>query len=137
MRLRLGAAAAERKPKLASAPSSGIGSNRLQPRNRAASVSVLLALLGLVTLPAAAAITGSREDLRLVHAGFAVPVAGAFAIAAILVARRARRRLERTLSRTGEKTARAGQILGWLALYGTSIASISLGVYALEYFVLS
>ena len=115
----------------------GLGANGSRPRNRAAAVSVLLALLGLVTLPAAAAVTGAREDLRLVHAGFAVPVAGAFAIAAILVARRARRRLERTLGRTGEKTARAGQILGWLALYGTLIASISLGVYALEYFVLS
>ena len=112
--------------------------NGSRPRNRAAPVSVFLALLGLAALPAAAAITGSRDDLRLVHAGFAVPVAGAFAIAAILVARRARRRLQRTLGRErGEKTARAGQILGWLALYGALIASISLGVYALEYFVLS
>jgi hypothetical protein len=111
--------------------------NGTRPRNRAAPVSVVLALLGLAALPAAAAITGSREDLRLVHAGFAVPVAAVFAIAAILVARRARRRLERTLGRAGEKTARAGQILGWLGFYVALIASISLGVYALEYFVLS
>lgn len=110
----------------------------MRPGNRAAPVSVLLALLALAAMPVAAAIAGSREDLRLVHAGFAVPVAAVFAIAAILVSRRARRRLERTLGRAGgAKAARAGQILGWLAFYLVLIASISLGVYALEYFVLS
>ncbi len=107
--------------------SSGTGSNGSRPRNRAAPVSVLLGLLAIAAIPVAAAITSTREDLRLVHAGF---------IAAILVARRARRRLERTLGRAGgAKTARAGQILGWLGFYVALIASISLGVYALEYFV--
>ena len=116
--------------------SSGTGSNGSRPRNRAAPVSVLLGLLAIAAIPVAAAITSTREDLRLVHAGFAVPVAGGLAIAAILVARRARRRLERTLGRAGgAKTARAGQILGWLGFYVALIASISLGVYALEYFV--
>jgi len=96
----------------------------------------LLGLLAIAAIPLAAAITGTREDLRLVHAGFAVPLAAGLAIAAILVARRARRRLERTLGRAGgAKTARAGQILGWVGFYVALIASISLGVYALEYFV--
>ena len=82
------------------------------------------------------AVTEYQDDLRLVHAGFAVPLAGVFALAAILTARRARRRLERTLGRSGGgRAARAGQVLGWLALYGTLIAAISWGVYALEYFV--
>ena len=86
-------------------------------------------------MPAAAAVTESRADLRLIHAGFSVPFAGVFAIAAIHLARRARQRLERTLGRArGEKTARAGRVLGWLALYVTLIASISLGVYAIEYY---
>lgn len=87
-------------------------------------------------MPAAVAVTESRDDLRLVHAGFAVPLAGILALAAIFCARRARRRLDRTLGRAGgQRASRVGQILGWLALYGTLIASISLGVYALEYFV--
>jgi hypothetical protein len=117
-------------------PPSGIDSNGGRPRNRAAPVSVLLGLLSLTAIPVAAAITSSRDDLRLVHAGFSVPVAAALAISAILLSRRARRRLERTLGRAGgAKTARAGQILGWLAFYVAVIASISLGVYALEYFV--
>ena len=96
----------------------------------------MLGLLAIAAIPLAAAITGTREDLRLVHAGFAVPLAAGLAIAGILVARRARRRLERTLGRAGgAKTARAGQILGWLGFYVALIASITVGVYALEYFV--
>jgi hypothetical protein len=67
-----------------------------------------------------------------------VPVAAVLAIAAIRLARRARRRLERTLGRAGgRRSARIGQILGWLAFYGALIASISLGVYAVEYYLLS
>ena len=95
-------------------------------------------MLGLAVIPVAVASTESRDDLRLVQAGVAVPVAAVLAIAAIRLARRARRRLERTLGRAGgERTARAGRILGWLALYLALIASISLGVYAVEYYLLS
>jgi hypothetical protein len=98
----------------------------------------VLAVLGLVAIPAAAAVTEARADLRLVHAGFAVPLAGVLAIAAIRLARRARRRLERTLGRAGgRRTARLGQILGWLALYLALTASISVAVYAIEYYLLS
>jgi len=95
-------------------------------------------VLALAAIPVAIAVTESREDLRLLQAGVAVPVAAVLAIAAIRLARRARRRLERTLGRAGGKrTARAGRILGWLALYATLVASISLGVYAVEYYLLS
>jgi len=60
------------------------------------------------------------------------------AIAAIWLARRARGRLQRTLGRSGgEGTARAGRILGWLALYVALIGAISLGVYAVEYYLIS
>lgn len=113
-------------------------SNGPRPRNRAAGWSVVLALLGLATIPAAAAVTEARGDLRLIHAGFAVPLAAAFAIAAIRLARRARRRLERTLGRAGgRRTARTGQVLGWVALYVALTASISVAVYAVEFYLLS
>ena len=98
----------------------------------------MLALLGLAAIPAAAAVTEERGDLRLIHAGFAVPLAAVLAIAAIRLARRARRRLERTLGRAGgARTARVGQVLGWLALYLALTASISVAVYAIEYYLLS
>jgi malonyl CoA-acyl carrier protein transacylase len=96
-------------------------SNGQRPRNRAAGWSVGVSLLALAVIPAAAAVTERRSDLRLIHAGFAVPVA------AVL-----------TLGRAGgRRSARIGQILGWLAFYGALIASISLGVYAVEYYLLS
>jgi hypothetical protein len=86
-------------------------------------------------MPAAAAVTERRSDLRLIHAGFAVPVAAVLAIVSIRLAARARQRLERTLGRAGgERTARVGRVLGWLALYVALVASISLGVYAIEYY---
>lgn len=89
-------------------------------------------------MPVAALITNSRTDLRLVHAGAAVPVAALLAIAAIRFARRARLRLERTLGRAGgERTARVGRILGWFALYLALIGSIALAVYAVNYYLLS
>ena len=95
-------------------------------------------MLGLASIPAAAAVTEARGDLRLIHAGAAVPLAAILAIAAIRLARRARQRLERTLGRAGGKrTARAGQVLGWLALYLAVTASISVAVYAIEYYLLS
>ena len=95
----------------------------------------MISLLAVAAIPVAVAVTETRSDLRLVHAGFAVPVAAVFAIVAIRLAGRARRRLERTLGRAGgERTARVGRVLGWLALYLALIASISLGVYAIEYY---
>ena len=97
-----------------------------------------MSLLALAAIPAAAGVTQLRGDLRLIHAGFAVPVAAVLAIAGIRLAARARRRLERTLGRAGgERTARAGRVLGWLALYLALTASISLGFYAVEYYLLS
>jgi hypothetical protein len=97
----------------------------------------VVALLGLAAIPVGAAVTESRADLRLVHAGFAVPVAAVLAIVAIRLARRARRRHERTLGRAGRlRIARAGRILGWLALYVALIGSISLAVYAVNYYLL-
>jgi hypothetical protein len=95
----------------------------------------VVSLVALAAIPLAAAVTESRGDLRLIHAGFAVPVAAVLAIASIRLAARARKRLERTLGRAGgERTARVGRVLGWLALYVALIASISLGVYAIEYY---
>lgn len=113
-------------------------SNGPRPGNRAAGWSIVVGLLGLAAIPIGVGITESRNELRLVHAGFAIPVAAVFGIVAVLLARSGRLRAERTLGRSGgERAARVGRILGWLALYVALIGAISLGVYALEYFVLS
>ena len=101
-------------------------------------VSLLLGLLAVFTIPVAILVTDQRNDLRLIHAGFAVPVAAILAIAAIRLAKSARTRLERTLGRAGgEVPARLGRLLGWLGLYLALIGAISIAVYYVEYHLLS
>jgi ABC-type Fe3+ transport system permease subunit len=93
---------------------------------------VLVGLLSLVTLPVAVVAARESEDLTLVEAGLAVPVAALFGLVALWLARRARQRADRTLDRVGgRRTARAGKLLGGLGLYLAATAAIALGVYAL------
>jgi hypothetical protein len=101
-------------------------------------VSLLLGVLAVFAIPVAILVTDQRNDLRLIHAGIAVPFAAILGIAAIRLAKRARTRLERTLGRAGgEVSARLGRILGWLGVYLALIGAISLGVYYVEYHLLS
>jgi hypothetical protein len=111
-------------------------SNGTRPRrNNAARFSLLSSLLGLAVLPVAVAVTESRDDLRLVHAGVAVPAVVVFSVLGIVLARRGRRNFERTLGRVGGRgVERAGRILGWIGVYVALVAAASLAVYAyLEY----
>jgi ABC-type Fe3+ transport system permease subunit len=67
-----------------------------------------------------------------VQAGIAVPLAAALALVSLWLARRARRRADRTLDRVGGRgAARAGKLLGGLGLYLAVTAALALGVYAL------
>jgi cytochrome c biogenesis factor len=111
---------------------------REKPRNRAAYFSLAIGVLAVLAIPVAVYVTDQRNDLRLLHAGVAVPVAALLGIVAIRLAKRARRRLERTLERArGARSARFGRILGWLGLYLALIGAIALGSYYVEYHVLS
>ena len=101
-------------------------------------VSLLVGLLAAAAIPVGILITNYRNDLRLIHAGYAVPVAAALGFVAIRLARRARRRLERTVGRAGGAVpARLGRILGWLGLYFALIGAIALAFYYVDYHVLS
>ena len=101
-------------------------------------VSLLLGLLAVFTIPVAILVTDQRNDLRLIHAGYSVPVAAILGFVAIRLARRARRRLERTVGRAGGAVpARLGRILGWLGLYFALIGAIALAFYYVDYHVLS
>jgi hypothetical protein len=100
--------------------------------------SLILGVLAVLAIPVGVYLTDQRNDLRLIHAGFVVPVAFVLGVAAIRLARRARRRLERTLGRAGgEVPARLGRILGWLGVYLALIGAISLAVYYVEYHLLA
>jgi hypothetical protein len=112
-------------------------SNGTKPRNRAAVWSLILGLLATAAIPVAILVTEQRDDLRLLHAGVAVPVAFVLGFAGIRLARRARRRLDRTIGRArGAVTARFGRLFSWLGVYLALIGAISLLVYAIEYYEL-
>ena len=99
---------------------------------------MVFGLLAVAAIPVGILITNYRNDLRLIHAGWAVPVAVVFGFVAIRLARRARRRLDRTVGRAkGKASARAGRILGWLGLYLALIGAIALAFYYVDYHVLS
>jgi hypothetical protein len=100
-------------------------------------LSLVFGVLATAAIPVAIVVTEQREDLRLLHAGFAVPIAFVLGFAGIRLARRARRRLERTLGRAGGVVpARLGRVLSWLGVYLALIGAISLLVYAIEYYEL-
>ena len=101
-------------------------------------VSLLVGVLATAAIPVGILITNYRNDLRLIHAGYAVPVAAVLGFVAIRLSRRARRRLERTVGRAGGAVpARLGRILGWLGLYFALIGAIALAFYYVDYHVLS
>ena len=101
-------------------------------------VSLLVGVLAAAAIPVGILITNYRNDLRLIHACYAVPVAAVLGFVAIRLARRARRRLERTVGRAGGAVpARLGRILGWLGLYFALIGAIALAFYYVDYHVLS
>jgi hypothetical protein len=99
---------------------------------------VIVGLLAVAAIPVGVLITNFRNDLRLIHAGYAVPVAAVLGFVAIRLAGRARRRLDRTVGRArGAVPARLGRILGWLGLYLALIGTIALAFYYVDYHVLS
>jgi hypothetical protein len=104
---------------------------------RAARASLVAGLLSVATLPVAVYLTRFSDSYDLLHAGFAIPVASALGVAALLLARRARVRA--SLSLTGEggrsRAAAAGRILGILGLCLAASGLVALGVYGLLEYV--
>ncbi len=93
---------------------------------------MVLGLLSLAVLPAAVVVARESDDLTLVQAGLAVPIAAVLSLATLWLARRARRRADRTLDRVGGRgAARVGKLFGGLGLYLAATAALALGVYAL------
>ena len=93
-------------------------------------MSLLVGLLAVAALPAAIALAEFDDRYDLLQAGWAVPVALVLGLVAVLLARRARVRVERTLGRVGgEATARVGRTLGVLAIMLGLSGAIAVGVY--------
>ena len=92
----------------------------------------MLGLAAVVALPATIAFAQVSPRLTLLQAGFAVPVAAVLGLVALLVARAARRRSEWSIAAAGGGWgARAGRLLGVLALCLAASGAIAVGFYEL------
>jgi hypothetical protein len=105
--------------------------NSARIRNDRARVAVLFGLLSLACIPVALYSTRLKNvDLPQAVAGEAI--AGTLlGLIAILLARGARYKVERSLSRPGEGTARLGKWLGVLGLCLGLTAALSLAFFGL------
>ena len=100
-------------------------------RSGLALAAVLLGLLSVATVPAAIAYT-HYANRELLNAEYAVPVGFVLGLAALWLARRARRKSQRTIGRVGGRRAgRWGRILGALGVYLALTAALAVGVYEL------
>jgi peptidoglycan/LPS O-acetylase OafA/YrhL len=93
---------------------------------------VLLALLALAIPPIAFVAARRFEQATLLQATAATCGSGLLGGAAVLLGRRGRRNIDRTLGRLGgARAARAGRLLGAISLCLGLTAGVALGVYAL------
>jgi hypothetical protein len=105
-------------------------SSNARARNDAARGSVVLALLGLAVPIAAFAAARKLQDVTIVQATGATCASAVLGGAAVLLARRGLRTIDRTLGRAGgESAARVGRLLGAIALCVGLSAVIALAVY--------
>ena len=97
---------------------------------RHAAWSVALGALATLTLPVAIFATRYSGSYGLVDVGFAIPIALAAGVVAVVLARRARALDQATLARAGgAKAVRMGRLLGILGLCVAASAVIALAVY--------
>jgi ABC-type Fe3+ transport system permease subunit len=93
---------------------------------------VLLGLLSLATVPTAIVFSNASRRYELLDAAYAIPLGLVLGLAAILLARRARRRAARSVTGTrGLGAARAGRLLGLAGFLLAVTAAMAVGVYEL------
>jgi len=88
--------------------------------------------VAVAAVPVGVVLSGRLAGLDLVDAAWAIPVAAVCGIAALLFARGARGRIQRTLERAGGAgRARLGRILGIAGICIALSATIAVGLYEL------
>lgn len=98
----------------------------------AAWASLVAGVAAVLAIPVAVYVT-RFSSLRLLEAGYAIPIAVVLGLAAVALARRARREMALGLGKRGERegTARAGRLLGLAGMCLAAAALVSLVVYEL------
>jgi hypothetical protein len=104
----------------------------MRSSNHRSSLAVLAGLLAVAAVPAAVLVSRQTAGVGLLDAVWAVPVAAACGIAALLFARGARGRIRRTLEPAGGTgRVRVGRILGVAGICVALSAGIAVGFYEL------
>ena len=105
---------------------------RTRSSNHRASLAVLLGIAAVVAVPVGVVLSGQLAGVTLVDAAWAVPVAAAAGLSALLFARGARGRIQRTLERAGGAgRARTGRLLGIAGICIALSGAIAVGFYEL------
>ena len=87
-------------------------------------------MLAILAVPAGIVASRVLEEVRLVEAlAIAVGVGFVLSLLAIVLARRARRNLERRVFPTGGRTVRTGRFLAWTGMYIVVTAALALAFY--------
>jgi hypothetical protein len=105
---------------------------RTRSSNHRASLAALLGLVAVAAVPVGVVVSGRLAGLDLLDAVWAVPVAFAAGVSALLFARGATGRIQRTLERAGGAgRARLGRILGVAGISIALAGAIAVGFYEL------
>ena len=95
-------------------------------------VALVLAVLGLLTLPAAVETSRRSKQIGLLDAGYAIPLAFLLGLVALIMARRARNNLRwLRLREGGTGVASTAVILATVVLCLAVTAALSIGFYEL------
>jgi hypothetical protein len=93
--------------------------------------AVVLGVLAVLALPAAVGATELSEDVTLLQAGFAVPVALVLGVGAIVLARAVRARSRASIEGARLRVATTARVLGVVGVCIACSGAIALGFYAL------
>jgi len=106
-------------------------SARAQPNERARA-AVGVGVLAVLMIPAGLALAAYSSTVDLTYASATVPLAALLGMVAIALSRSARRYSQITLGRIGGAgLARAGGILGVIAVYLAVMSALSVGFFGL------
>jgi hypothetical protein len=95
-------------------------------------VALLLAVLGLLTLPGAVEVARRSQAVSLLDAGYAIPIAFLLGFVALIMARRARGNLRWLSVRdTGTRVASTAVVIAGITLCLAVTAALSIGFYEL------
>ena len=92
--------------------------------------AIVFGLLAVAAIPVGVVLAWQLQSVNLLPAlVVAVPVAFVFSLVGISAARRARFKVDRSVFRVGDRTAKLGKFLVWAGLYFALVGALALGFY--------